>query len=290
VAAARGAWSLMPLIGIVRWRNVTEALTPLNTDGVTPRFVRTEGEGPAIRGAWLEPAGTDGPVLLYYHGGGYVFGSMRSHGPLIGALARAAGARIFVPEYRLGPEHPAPAAHDDAVAAYHYLLQQGIPPRRIVVAGDSAGGTIVLNTLIALRDAATPLPAAGVVISPWVDLTCSGASFDTNAPFDFVGKVHCLLAAANYLNGLDPGRPDISPLFAALAGLPPLLVHAGDAEVLVDQIRAFAARAEASGVDVQLEVYPDMVHVWHLMRAITPAAQRAIDEIGVFVRERTAIT
>jgi acetyl esterase/lipase len=270
IAAARGAWSLMPRIGIVRWRNVTEALTPLKTDGVTPRFVRDERDGCAIQGAWLEPAGEDGPVLLYFHGGGFVFGSLRSHGELIGALARAARARTFALEYRLGPEHPAPAAQEDAVAAYHDLLRQGIAPGRIVLAGDSAGGTMVLNTLIALRDAGVPLPAAGVAISPWVDLACSGESFDTNGRFDFVGKVHCLLAAATYLNGLDPHRPDISPLFAELGGLPPLLVHAGAAEVLVDQIRAFAVRAKAAQVDIQLEVYADMVHVWHLMRRLTP--------------------
>jgi acetyl esterase/lipase len=214
---------------------------------------------------------------------------MRSHGELIGALARAADARTFALDYRLGPEHPAPAAADDAIAAYHYLLQQGIEPDRLVVAGDSAGGTMVLNTLIALRDAGAPLPAAGVAISPWVDLACSGASFERNAPFDFVGKEHCLLAAANYLNGLDPRRPDVSPLCAALAGLPPLLVQAGDAEVLVDQIRAFAVRAQAAGVEIRLAIYADMVHVWHLMRHVTPDAQRAIDEIGAFVRERTKV-
>ena len=279
----------MPRIGVVRWRNVGETLSPLATDGVTPRFVRDEEDGRVIQGAWLEPAGADGPVLLYFHGGGFVFGSIRSHGTLIGALARAAGARTFAPQYRLGPEHPAPAAHDDGIAAYLYLLRRGIPPGRIVIAGDSAGGTMVLNTLIALRDAGAPLPAAGVAICPWVDLACSGASFETNAPFDYVGKVHCLLAAKNYLNGLDPRRPDISPLFAALAGLPPLLVHAGEAEVLVDQIRAFAARAEAAEVDIRLEVYPDMVHVWHLMRAVTSTAQHAIDEIGAFVRKHTDI-
>ena len=160
-----------------------------------------------IAGAWLEPPDADGPVLLYFHGGGFVFGSVRTHGVLIGALARAARARTFALEYRLGPEHRAPAAHEDALAAYRYLLAEGIPPGRIVLAGDSAGGTMVLNTLIALRDAGAPLPAAGVAISPWVDLTCSGASFDTNAPFDFVGKVHCLLAAESYLAGLDPRRP-----------------------------------------------------------------------------------
>jgi acetyl esterase/lipase len=276
----------MPSIGIVRWRNVGEALSPLNTDGLPPRFVHEERNGRVIEGAWLEPPGADGPVLLYFHGGGFTFGSIRTHGVLIGALARAAQARTFALEYRLGPEHPAPAAQEDAIAAYHYLLAEGIPPGRIVLAGDSAGGTMVLNTLIALRDAGLPLPAAGVAISPWVDLACSGPSFETNAPFDFVSKEHCLLAATNYLNGLDPRRPDISPLFAELAGLPPLLVHAGEAEVLVDQIRAFVTHAKSAGVDVQFAVYPDMVHVWHLMREATPDAQKAIDEIAAFVRGR----
>lgn len=145
----------------------------------------------------------------------------------------------------------------------------------------------MLNALVALRDAGVPLPAAGVAISPWVDLACSGASFETNAAFDFVGREHCLLAAASYLNGLDPRRPDISPLFARASGLPPLLIQAGDAEVLVDQIRAFASRAQAAGVDVRLSVYADMVHVWHLMRHVTPHAQRAIDEVGAFIRGRT---
>ena len=141
--------------------------------------------------------------------------------------------------------------------------------------------------MIALRRGGDPLPAAGVAISPWVDLACSGASFEMNAPFDFVGKEHCLLAAANYLNGLDPRSPDISPLFAQLAGLPPLLIHAGGAEVLVDQINAFAVRAQEAGVDVRLAVYADMVHVWHMMRHVALDAQRAIDEIGSFVRQHT---
>lgn len=212
IAAGRGAWSLMPSIGAVRWRNATEVVSPLKTDGLPPRFVRDHAGGRPVQGAWLEPPGSDGRVLLYFHGGGYVFGSLRSHGELVGALARASGARTFAVDYRLGPEHPAPAAAHDAIAAYNYLLQQGIPPSRIAVAGDSAGGTIVLNSLIALRDAGVPLPAAGIAISPWVDLACSGRSFETNAPFDFVGKEHCFLAAASYLNGVDPRRPDISPL------------------------------------------------------------------------------
>jgi acetyl esterase/lipase len=290
VAATRAAWSVMPKIGVVRWRNVGEKMAPLNPDGLTPRFIRHQEQDSTIEGAWIEPPEADGPVLLYFHGGGYVFGSIRTHGMLIGALARAAKARTFAPTYRLGPEHPAPAAQQDAVRAYHYLLSEGIDPRRIVLAGDSAGGTLVLNTLIELRNGGVPLPAAGVAISPWVDLACSGDSFDRNGPFDYVGRVQCLLAAKEYLAGADPRRPDVSPLFADLSGLPPLLLHAGSAEVLVDQIRDFAARAERAGVAVQFDVYPDMVHVWHLLRDVTTEAQRAIEEIGDFVRKRTVPT
>jgi epsilon-lactone hydrolase len=285
VACYRGTWSVMPKIGIVRWRNVSENLSPLRTDGLEPRYVRHESESTAIDGAWLEPPETDGGVLLYFHGGGFVFGSLRTHGNLIGALARAARAGTLALEYRLGPEHPVPAALEDALSAYRYLLAQGIPAKRIVLAGDSAGGTLVLNTLVALRDAGEALPAAGVAICPWVDLDCSGASFRTNSTFDFVGEEHCRLAAASYLAGADARKPTISPLFAELSGLPPLLLQAGGVEVLVDQVRAFSARAGAAGVDVRLSVYDDMVHVWHMMRGVAPEAQRAIDEIGAFVRK-----
>ena len=284
IAASRGAWAVMPRIGIVRWRNATEALSPLRTDGVPIRFVRFASGRSEIGGAWLDPPRQGNAVLLYFHGGGFVFGSLRSHGPLIGALARAARARTFAPEYRLGPEHPAPAAFEDGLASYQFLLGQGIAPERIVFAGDSAGGTLVLMTLLALRDAGQPLPAAGVVICPWVDLDCSGESFQTNAPFDFVAEEHCRLAALSYLANADPRSPRVSPLFADLSGLPPLLVHAGGAEVLVDQIRDFTTRATAAGVQVTSSVYEDMVHVWHMQRGFTPEAQRAIDEIGAFVR------
>jgi epsilon-lactone hydrolase len=286
IAAHRGAWSTMPAIGIVRWRNVGEALTPVKTDGLTPRYVAHDGPDGSVKGAWFEsPDATDG-VLLYFHGGGFCFGSLRTHGQLIGALARATRARTFALDYRLAPEHPAPAAIDDALAAYRSLLAQGISPDRIVLAGDSAGGTMVLSTLLALRDNRDALPVAGVALSPWVDLGCSGGSFQRNAAFDVVGDVLCRLAAATYLAGADPRRPDRSPLFADLAGLPPLLLQAGEAEVLVDQIRVFARQAADACVEVRLHVYEDMVHVWHLQPDATPEAQRAIDEIGAFVQAR----
>jgi epsilon-lactone hydrolase len=287
IAAYRGSWSQMPRIGIVRWRNVGEALSRVRADGLVPRFTRFASGPYGINATWLEPADAGRAVLLYFHGGGFCFGSFRTHGPLAAGLARAARARTFAAEYRLAPEHTAPAAHEDALAAYRHLLGEGIDPRRIVLAGDSAGGTLVLGTLLALRDAGGPMPAAGIAISPWVDLSCSGASFQANAPYDFVGEKHCRLAAVSYLGAVDARRPDISPLFADLRGLPPLLIQAGGAEVLVEQIRAFAHRAREAGVDVTLSVYDDMVHVWHLMRDVTPDGQRAIDEAGAFAQAHT---
>jgi monoterpene epsilon-lactone hydrolase len=289
VSATRGSWSLMPVIGMVRWRNVGEALSPLKADGLEPRFVKIESDGShPLYGAWLEPPDAGDSVLLYFHGGGFVFGSLRTHGPMIGALARAARARTLALEYRLAPEHPMPAAVTDAVAAYHHLLRRGIDAERIALAGDSAGGTLVLQTLLALRDAGAPLPGAAVAISPWVDLACSGESFEANARYDFVGKDHCLLAAKNYLAGEDAGDPAASPLFAKLSGLPPLLVQSGALETLVDQIRAFAARAKEDGAALTYAEYPDMVHVWHLLRSVTPEATKAIDEAGSFIREHTS--
>lgn len=289
VAATRGSWSVMPRIGMVRWRNVGEAMSPLRTDGLTPRLVNLDpgADGP-LYAAWLEPPDASASVLLYFHGGGFVFGSLRTHGEMIGALARAAGARTLALEYRLAPEHPAPAAVTDAVKAYRYLLGQGTDPQAIALAGDSAGGTLVLSTLLAIRDAGLPLPGAGVAISPWVDLGCSGESFERNARYDFVGKGHCLLAARHYLAGKDAASPEASPLFAQLSGLPPLLVQAGSLETLVDQIRAFATRAKDAGNELTFSEYPDMVHVWHLLRAMTPEGGRAIDDAGTFIRAHTA--
>lgn len=294
VSATRGSWSVMPKIGMVRWRNVGEAMSPLKTDGLTPRFVQVnagddEAQQP-LYAAWLEPPDAGATVLLYFHGGGFVFGSLRTHGELIGALARSARARTLSLEYRLSPEHPAPAAVTDAVTAYRFLLAQGIEAKNIALAGDSAGGTIVLSTLLALRDAGVELPGAAVAISPWVDLGCSGESFEENARYDFVGKEHCLMAAENHLSGKDPATAEVSPLYASLTGLPPLLVQAGTLETLVDQIRAFEKRARADGAALTYAEYPDMVHVWHLLRAVTPDGKKAIDEAGAFIREHTTVS
>ena len=288
VAAIRGSWSVMPSIGMVRWRNVGEAMSPLRTDKLRPRFVNLNPrEESPLYAAWLEPPDAGAAVLLYFHGGGFVFGSLRTNGEMIGALARAARARTLSLEYRLAPEHPAPAALTDAIKAYRHLLGQGISPGDIALAGDSSGGTLVLNTLLALRDSGLPLPGAAVAMSPWVDLGCSGGSFEENARYDFASKEHLLLLARHYLAGKDAASPEISPLFASLSGLPPLLIQAGSLETLIDQIRAFATRAREAGTTLTFSEYPDMVHVWHLLRSMTPDAVRAIAEAGSFIRRHT---
>jgi phosphinothricin tripeptide acetyl hydrolase len=254
-------------------------------DSVT-REPLTAGTAPA---EWLTPPGARADAaVLYLHGGGYVIGSPRSHRHLAAAIGAAAVARVLVPEYRLAPEHPFPAAVDDAVAAYRWLLARGIAAGRIAIAGDSAGGGLTVATLLALRDAGAPLPAAGVCISPWTDLTCRAASYASRAEADPIvkGTVVGDMAAA-YLAGTDPRTALASPLFADLRGLPPLLIHVGDDEVLLDDATGLAARARAAGVDVRLEVWPKMVHVWHWFFPMLDEGQAAIDTIGEFVRART---
>jgi phosphinothricin tripeptide acetyl hydrolase len=239
---------------------------------------------------WLRPPSTEaGRVVLYLHGGGYVIGSPRSHRHLAAAIAGAAGASALLLDYRLAPEHPFPAAVDDASAAYRWLLDQGIAPGRIVIAGDSAGGGLTVATLLALREAQIPLPAAGVCISPWVDLTCSGASYQSKAAVDpIVRQAGVGEMARAYLGSTDPRTPLASPLFADLRGLPPLLIHVGSDEVLLDDAVALAERAKAAGVDATLEEYDRMVHVWHWFLPMLDEAQAAVESIGRFARARTA--
>lgn len=283
VAATRGAWSAMGRIGLPRWRAASEALSPRSTDGLEPREAGLEG----VTASWLEPPRAGEGALVYLHGGGYVFGSLRSHGRLIGSLARASRRRTLALEYRLAPEHRYPAALEDSLSTYRQLLASGVPAQRIVLSGDSAGGNLVLVTLLALREAGDPLPAGAVLLSPWVDLSNSGATFAEHAALDYVGKEHCDLAASLYLDGQSPTDASVSPLHADLRGLPPLMIHAGGAETLRDQIQKFAEAAEAAGVDVELAVEPGMVHVWHLFRGLTPQAATSIEQIGDFVRQRT---
>lgn len=256
----------------------------------TPADVKVERvSAPAAPAEWLRPpAATPGRVVLYLHGGGYVIGSPRSHRHLAAAIAGAAAANALLLDYRLAPEHPYPAAVEDATAAYRWLLAQGIAPGSVVIAGDSAGGGLTVATLLALREARVPLPAAGVCISPWVDLTCSGGSYVTKAAADpIVGRAGVEQMARAYLGSTAPREPLASPLFADLRGLPPLLIHVGSEEVLLDDSVQLAERARAAGVDTTLEVYERMIHVWHWFLPMLDEAQTAVEAIGRFARRHT---
>ena len=242
-----------------------------------------------VPGEWIAaPSAAGGRVIYYLHGGGYTVGSINTHRALIARLSAAAGARALAIDYRLAPEHPFPAAVEDATAAYRWLLEGGADPSNVVIAGDSAGGGLTVATLVALRDARIPLPAAAVCLSPWVDLEGIGESATTRKAADpMIDPEGGLEQARLYLGGADPRTPLAAPLYADLSGLPPMLIHVGDAEVLLDDSTRLAARAKAAGVDVTLEVWPDMIHVWQFFAAVLPEGQQAIDRIGAFVRERT---
>ena len=244
---------------------------------------------PAVPAEWLRPPSAEaGRVVLYLHGGGYVIGSPRSHRHLAAAIASAAGATGLLLDYRRAPEDPFPAAVDDAVACYRWLTDQGTSPDRIVIGGDSAGGGLTVATLVALRDAGVRLPAGAVCISPWTDLTCSGESYRTKAAVDpIVARPGIDKMAQAYLGATDPRAPLASPLFADLRGLPPLLIHVGGDEVLLDDAVQLADRAKAAGVTVTLEVWERMIHVWHLFLPMLDEAEQAIQSIGLFCRKRT---
>jgi acetyl esterase/lipase len=257
----------------------------------TPPEVSVEAvRAPQVPAERLVPRGarTDAAVL-YLHGGGYAIGSPRSHRHLAAAIASASGVSALLPDYRLAPEHPFPAAVEDATAAYEWLVAGGIAPQHIVVAGDSAGGGLAVATLLALRDRGRPLPAGGVCISPWVDLSCSGASYTTRAERDPIVKRESVVEMARaYLGRTDAKTPLASPLHADLRGLPPLLIQVGSDEVLLDDSTQLAGQAKAAGVEATLEVWDEMIHVWHWFLPMLEEAERAVARIGEFVRARIA--
>lgn len=244
-----------------------------------------------VRAYWLVPTGCAmDRVILYVHGGGYVLGSANSHMNMVGHIARAAGCRALNVDYRLAPEHPFPAAVEDAVAAYRWLLAQGIAPEHIAVSGDSAGGGLTLATLLALKRQGLPLPAAAVPLSPWTDLTMSGDSIESRAAVDLiVGNDALGTLSAFYLGEASPKDPLASPLFGDLAGLPPLYIQVGDEEVLLDDARRFAEKARAAGVEVRLDVFPEMQHVFQMSVGVVPEATEAVQRIGEWLRPRLGL-
>jgi monoterpene epsilon-lactone hydrolase len=240
---------------------------------------------------WIAGPGARGDrVVLFLHGGGFQIGSARSHRELIAAISAESGVRALGVDYRRAPEHPYPAALEDVLTAYEWLIEQGIEPEQIAVAGDSAGGNLALAALLSLRDRNRPLPAGAVLMSPWTDLAATGESYETRAASDPLNNRSMLLAVArNYLGASgDPRDPLASPLYADLSGLPPLLIQVGDREVVLDDARMFADKARAAGVTVDLEVWDEMIHVFQLFPSELPEARRAIARIGDFLRDHLA--
>jgi acetyl esterase/lipase len=240
-----------------------------------------------VAGEWSIVPGSDpGRVLLFFHGGGYCSGSIRSHRRMVTEAGRSAGVRTLAVGYRLAPEHPYPAQLDDAAAVWRVLRQLGIAPERIAIGGDSAGGNLSIALLIRLRDAGEALPACAWLISPWTDLTLSGATLVSKDAADpLIHKEYLSeLAAAFVPPGMDAADPRISVLKAQLAGLPPLMIQAGSAETLLDDAVRFAGAAGAADVPVTLEIWPHMIHAWQLWNAHLKPGRDAINSAGAFMR------
>lgn len=275
-------------VSVAEWRQ--------RYDGLGQMLPRAAGidsspvEAGGVAAEWLSPPEDPQLTILYLHGGGYCIGSLDSHRSMLTHLASAARARVLAVDYRLAPEHQHPAALDDAVAAYRWLVgDRGLDPNRIVLAGDSAGGGLSVATLIALRDAGTPMPAACICLSPWADLTQSGTTIVEKSGVDPMVRAEDLDRwAAMYVGDHDPRLPLISPLFADLEALPPLLIEVGTCEVLLDDARRLAERAASAGVDVQLTTAEGMIHVWHFFAGLVPEADDGIRRVADFAIRRTA--
>lgn len=241
---------------------------------------------------WLVPEGLDdAPVIFYLHGGAYIMGSSRTHRRLAANIAIASGCRALLPNYRLAPEHPFPAGLDDACRVYRELLKQGEEPERIVFGGDSAGGGLATGALIALRDAGDPLPAAAVLLSPWLDLTGSGKSMSSREGIDPMFRPDEMPAVADfYCKEEERSDPRVSPVLGDVSGLPPLFIQVGDQEILLSDATRLSDKVSDTGGKVTLQIWPDMWHVFQFLAGQVPEAKRAIDDIGRYVRRVFADT
>lgn len=275
-------------IDIARMRRRTDRLAgmvPVHRDA---NISTMEAHG--VPADWHQPQeAPDNRAILYLHGGAWMIGSPAMYRHFVSRLAYRTQTKALVIDYRLAPEHPFPAGLDDCLAAYDYLLEQGIQPWKIVVAGDSAGGNLTLALLAALKDRGRPLPGAAVAISPATDLTGGGESRRTRVRLDpFFDSRELGFIARQYAVDHPPDYPLISPLFADLHGLPPILIHVGDHEILLDDAVRFAEKAQADGVDATLKVWPEMFHVFQLFDPLLPEARRANSEIVEFIQRHLA--
>lgn len=237
------------------------------------------------------PPGADTQrIIMYVHGGGYVIGSLNSHRAVVAELARAAGCQALAVDYRLAPEHVYPAAVDDSICAYLWLLSNGYAADKIVIAGDSAGGGLTVGILLALREGKHAMPAAGVCISPWIDLEATGESYQSRKDIDPMVSYDLIAPMGKvYIGDGDIKSPTASPIHADLTGLPPLLIQVGSAETLFSDADTLAKNAKAAGVEATFEEWPNMIHVWHLFFQQLADGRKAISRIGEFVKEKTSL-
>lgn len=281
VAMMAGGLGLEDL-SVVEQRAMFEATAaPVDAD-VAAMEVDVRG----VPAEWISIEGqTTDRVVLYFHGGAYVMGSTATHRSLAGRIARASNARVLLPNYRLAPENPFPAALDDALTCWNWLVSEGYSPERMAIAGDSAGGGLGLATLLALKDLDNPLPACAVGLSPWTDLEGTGPTAEPGAVDDPMLTAEGLRSSGRDYAASDLKNPLAAPLWGNLEGLPPLLLQVGTREILLSDSTRFADKARQAGVDVTLEVEEGLVHVWQILPGV-PEAQSAVDRIGAFIAER----
>lgn len=240
-----------------------------------------------MKAEWLIPAGADKEkVILYTIGGGYISGTCNDHRTLVAKVAQTSGIAVLMFDHRLAPEHPFPAALEDALTAYRWILEQGTTPENIVIMGESAGGGLCLATLLAVRDQGLPLPAGAVALSPWTDLKLTGDSYRTKANVCISPPGMSTVCSKYYVGDHDPTEPWISPLYGDLHGLPPLFINVGDYETMRDDSTRFAAKAKAAGVDTTLMVGKKMIHCYPLMAPMFPEATQALEEVCHFIKQR----
>lgn len=251
-----------------------------------PRFVKSKSlDFHGLNAMWFTPRKcNEDRVILYFHGGGYCTGSVRTHKAMIARIARASACKALGVDYRLAPEHSYPAALEDAITAYKGLRKEGYT--NIFLAGDSAGGGLSMAMMLKLRDAGEPMPAGAVLISPWVDLTMSGESIETKSNLDpLIDPIVLKTFAARYYGDEDPRHPHISPLFGDLHDLPPVMIQVGGHEVILDDSTRLAKKLKKAGNDVDLSIWDNMFHVWHYLGGILPEAGDAIRAIGRYIRD-----
>lgn len=280
-----GAWTADTPLD--QMRHDWDALSGSMASPITARRDMVNADG--VRAEWfVAPGAASDRVVMYLHGGGYVFGSAKSHAALATQISASAGASVLFVEYRLAPEHPFPAAVEDSTTAYRWLLAQGIAPAHIAIAGDSAGGGLSLATLLSIKQHGLPMPGCATLLSPWVDMEVSGASMDSKAAEDPIVQKPLLLQLVGMV--VPDGKlrdPLISPLYGDLSGLPPLLIQVGSRETLLDDSVRIADRARQAGVPVTLDIWQGQIHVFQVFCPRLDEGVQAIEKLGAFIRQHT---